>query len=159
MIHMNKYIIVITIFAIGIIGILLFDNYSNKGGKASEDHSAMKIELPEVERVEVFLFHGTRRCISCINIGKYAKKTVEENFAEEIKSGRIIFKEINMDLPENRGLAEKFQASGSSLFINTVRGGKDYIEQDSMVWRLVEDEVAFEAYLKDKIGRIMNNGQ
>ena len=44
------------------------------------------------EKVEVFVFHTTQRCISCINIGKYTKSVIEEKFPKELKSGKIIFR-------------------------------------------------------------------
>jgi len=108
------------------------------------------------EKVEVFLFHRTVRCSTCIAIGKLAGKTVQEEFPEEVKSGRIVFKEINIDLPENKELAEKFQASGSALYINAIKNGQDNIEQDTKVWRLTGDEAAFISYLENKLSMVIN---
>jgi hypothetical protein len=115
------------------------------------------VKKSELDKIEVFLFHSTQRCISCINIGKYAKQTIDNNFSEELKSGKIVFREINIDLSENKTLAEKFQASGSALFINTIRNGKDDIGQDSTVWRLVGNETDFETYFKRKLKDILSN--
>lgn len=108
------------------------------------------------EKVEVFLFHRTVRCSTCIAIGKLADKTVQEKFPEEVKSGRIVFKEINIDLPENKELAEKFQASGSALYINAIKNGQDNIEQDTKVWRLTGDETAFISYFENKLNMIIS---
>ena len=108
------------------------------------------------EKVEIFLFHRTVRCSTCIAIGKLADKTVQEKFSEEVKSGRIVFKEINIDLPENKELAEKFQASGSALFVNAIRNGQDNIEQDTKVWRLTGNEAAFISYFEKKLSMIIN---
>lgn len=103
------------------------------------------------DKVEVFVFHATRRCISCITIGKFAKETVDQYFQQELKEGKIEFREINIDLPENRALAQKFQASGSALFINAIRNGQDNINEDVQVWRLVQNESQFKSYLKGKL--------
>ena len=107
------------------------------------------------EKVEVFLFHRTARCSTCIAIGKLAGKTVQEKFSEEVKSGRIVFKEINIDLPENKELAQKFQASGSALFINVIYDRQDHISEDVTVWRLTQNETQFKSYLKDKINNLL----
>jgi disulfide oxidoreductase YuzD len=103
------------------------------------------------DKVQVFVFHATQRCISCITIGKFAKETVDEYFQQELKDGKIEFREINIDLPENRSLAQKFQASGSALFINAIRNGQDNINEDVQVWRLVQNEAQFKSYLKGRL--------
>lgn len=107
------------------------------------------------EKIQVFLFHPTQRCINCITIGKYAKETVEQKFPAELKAGKIEFKEINIDLSENKELANKFKATGSSLFINSIVDGKDNIQLDNQVWRLTYDEQKFISYLSDKINSLL----
>jgi hypothetical protein len=153
---MKKYIIIIVI-TVAVAGFILFNYYGQKKEQINANYSIIDIKLPKTEKIEVFLFHNTQRCISCINIGKFAKQTIDNSFSEELNSGKIVFREINIDLPENYQLAEKFQASGSSLFINTIRGGKDYIEQDLKVWRLVGNEVEFESYFKEKIANMLKS--
>lgn len=154
---MKKYIIIVTILAVVISSFILFNNYGQKKEQVNNNYSVVDIKLPKADKIEVFLFHTTQRCVSCINIGKFAKQTIDNNFSEELNSGKIVFREINIDLPENYQLAEKFQASGSALYVNTIRGGKDNIEQDLTVWRLVGDEGKFETYFKDKIENILKS--
>ena len=109
----------------------------------------------KADKVEVFLFHATRRCTTCIAIGKLAGETVAEYFQLETHEGKIEFREINIDLPENKELAQKFQASGSALFINTIYDGQDHISEDVTVWRLTQDEGQFKSYLKDKLNNLL----
>lgn len=132
------------------------DSFKNKTADAiGEQKNSAKTagvqQTKPAEKIEVFLFHNTQRCYSCVTIGKYAKATVEQNFPLEVQSGKIEFKEINIDLPENKALASKFKAAGSALFINSIVNGDDNIQQDTQVWRLVSDEQAFISYLTDKI--------
>jgi hypothetical protein len=105
--------------------------------------------------VQVYLFHPTHRCTTCITIGRYARETVTDYYQEELAAGKIEFREINMEMPENEALVSKFQASGSSLFINARRGGKDSIAEDADVWRLAGDEAAFKDYLKGKLDNLL----
>lgn len=123
---------------------------------APESQPAVSNLAAAPDKVEVFLFHKTQRCPTCVAIGKLADKTVQEKFAEEVNAGQVIFKEINIDLPENKELANKFQASGSSLYINTIKGGKDDIEQDVKVWMLTDNETEFINYLQNKLSTIIN---
>ncbi len=107
------------------------------------------------DKVQVFLFHATNRCITCVTIGKFASATVEEYFQPELRDRKIEFKEINIDLPENKELAEKFKASGSALFINAIYNGEDRISEDITVWSLTKKEFQFKSYLSNKINTLL----
>ena len=112
-------------------------------------------EAKPAEKIQVFLFHATQRCITCVNIGKYAEETLEQKFPEELKSGKIEFREINIDLPENKELATKFRATGSALFINPIIEGNDNIKEDTQVWRLTSNKQSFISYLSDKLNAML----
>jgi phosphoketolase len=75
--------------------------------------------------IEVFDFHTTNRCVTCKAIEANTKYTLETYFAKELKSGKITFKVINIDEKENEKLAEKFQAAGTSLFLNVISEKKE----------------------------------
>lgn len=69
------------------------------------------------QTVEVIDFHSTHRCKTCLAIEKSAKAVLEKEFANELKSGKIIFKTINVDEASNAKIAEQFEATGSALWI------------------------------------------
>ncbi len=154
---MNKKIIILSASLIIVsifISVLTFSkdrNNSNNIAKNQEVH----ISNIQSDKIEVFVFHNTQRCISCINLGKYAKETIETKFLTEFNNGKIIFKEINLDLPENKALGEKFQASGSSLYINGIKDNKDNISYESKLWMLVTDKQKFMDYLETRIRSLL----
>ncbi|MFH0854127.1 MAG: hypothetical protein V1891_01410, partial [bacterium] len=76
-------------------------------------------------------------------------------FPEEYQSGKITFKDINGELPENKDMVMKYRAAGSSLFVNAIKNGADNIEEDTTVWRLISDENKFIDYFQEKIGKIL----
>lgn len=136
--------VVITLILLNIIFIKPKNNFINNS------------DIIGATKVQVFMFHATQRCSTCIRIGRLLKDTVQERFAEQLKSGKIEFREINVDLQENRVLAEKFQATGSSLFINAIKDGKENIQEDTMVWQLVGgNAVDFKDYLENKLNNIL----
>lgn len=115
-------------------------------------------EIPQVkkaDKVEVVHFHATQQCWSCSTIGKFAKQIVETKFTGEVANGKMIFKEVNLDLPENKEIIDTFQASGSSLYINAVKDGKNNIVQNMKVWQLVSDETAFTSYLETQLRSLL----
>ena len=146
---MNKKVIIGLVIGLGTLIVLVV--ISSIFPKSSE----VVANNQKADKVEVFLFHATKRCITCITIGKLAGETVNEYFQPELRNGQIKFREINTDLSENKDLARKFQASGSSLFINAIINGKDNITEDTKVWRLVSDKAQFKNYLKDKIDNLL----
>jgi len=111
--------------------------------------TATEVELVDKNvRVEVFHFHSTRQCYSCITLGELAEKTVNEFFKEEIDSGKLVFGHLNVDLEENYELAENYGASGASLWIGTYVDGVFHKEQDTAVWYKINKEEEFKGYLK-----------
>lgn len=142
------------VFAIALVYMSLNTNKVDSEQKSIVKTAEVQNSKP-AEKIQVFLFHPTQRCITCITIGKYAKETVEQKFPEELKSGKIEFREVNIDLPENKELATKFKAAGSSLFINPIVDGEDNIKEDTQVWWLVSNEQGFISYLSDKIKTLL----
>ena len=87
--------------------------------------STVKAETPTslvANRIEVIDFYGTHRCMTCKAIEKNTKYTLDTYFPDEVKEGKIVFKTVNVDEEENFGIAEAFQASGTALFLNVVKG-------------------------------------
>lgn len=131
------------------------DTQTNDAGDKTGFNQSASVNNSQTDKVQVFLFHATRRCSTCIAIGRLAGETVNERFQSELKLGQVEFREINIDLLENRELAQKFQATGSALYLNAIKGGADNIEQDIKVWNLVGDTAQFKDYLEDRIKNFM----
>lgn len=115
--------------------------------------------LPELtkDRLEVYAFHGTRQCVTCKHMKAYSKETLEKYFKDELKSGAIIYKVIDVDDEKNAELAEKFEATGTALMINRVKNGKENIEDWSdfafeyAPGDLHEFEVEFKKMIQEKL--------
>ncbi len=115
--------------------------------KKEEDRS----EITNAEKIEVIHFYTTQQCWACITLGELSLKTIEEKFPNEYEKGIITFQDINVDLAENKELVSKYQARGSSLFINAIVDGEDNIEEDVAVWRLIGNEKQYIEYLSEKL--------
>ncbi len=111
--------------------------------------------ITNAEKIEVIHFHATQQCWACVTLGELALKTIEQEFPEEYEQGVITFQDANVDLAENKELASKYQARGSSLYINAIVDGEDNIEEDIEVWRLLGSESAFIEYLSDKLSSML----
>ncbi len=147
----NIITLVVVILLVGAFLVLLTSAQpQTKGEKAQEN-----VDIIGAEKIEVVHFHATQQCWACVTLGELALKTIEQEFLEEYEAGVITFKDANVDLAENRELASKFQARGSSLYINAIIEGEDNIEEDVAVWRLLGSEEAFIEYLSDKLSSML----
>ncbi|MBN1584803.1 hypothetical protein JW899_00335 [Candidatus Uhrbacteria bacterium] len=107
------------------------------------------------DRVEVVHFHGTTQCYSCRKVGELAFRTVKERFPAEWKDGTVRFVEVDGELPENREVVMRYQATGSSLFLNAIAGDREHISEDATVWRLTGNESRFLDYLEGQIRTLL----
>jgi len=102
-----------------------------------------------VEKLEIYHFHGTHQCYSCITVGDYAEETVNTYFADELKSGKIVFGHINGELPENKDLVVKYGAAGSSLWLGVYASDGNFsAEQNTNVWYKIGNKEEYMTYLK-----------
>lgn len=69
----------------------------------------------EIDKIEIYYFHFTRRCITCNAVESVTKETIQEYFSKEMKSGKITFKSINLDEDAGKVFAKKLNVSGQSL--------------------------------------------
>ena len=77
------------------------------------------------DHVEVMYFHGKQRCVTCKAIEKYAKEVVEKDFANEKKSGKVVFKVVDISTDEGAKIAKNYRVTWSSLFVNGWKNGKE----------------------------------
>jgi len=105
-----------------------------------------------IDKIEVIDFHSTHRCITCNAIEMHTRYTLKKYFADELKSGKITFQVINVDKEKNYKLAEKFEASGTSLFLNVIAKGKETkIDLTQFAFMKGREKDIFMTGLKEKI--------
>ena len=76
------------------LGMFACGNNNAKKNKLTEEQS-------QKDHVEVLYFHGKQRCATCVAIEKNAKEAIETQFANELKSGTVVFKSIDISKAEN----------------------------------------------------------
>jgi hypothetical protein len=107
--------------------------------------------------VELVYFHRTQQCYSCRYAGDTTKYTVETYFADELASGKLVFKKVDVQDKANASIAERYGAYGSSLFINEIIDGIDHIEPVTDIWYQIGDDDEFIQVVKDVIEKHLGN--
>ncbi|MCB0653247.1 MAG: hypothetical protein KDC85_18380 [Saprospiraceae bacterium] len=116
---------------------------------SGNESQAAEVQVLAENRVEVIDFYGTHRCITCKAIEANAQYTVETFFKEELKTGRVIFKTVNVDAPENYKIAELYEATGTALYLNVVKAGQEtHIDLTEQAFENGRDKAVFSDELK-----------
>lgn len=87
--------------------------------------NAATAKSPEKDRVEVIYFHGKQRCATCMAIEQNSKEVVNTLFANELKNGTVVFKTVDISTPDGEKIADKYEVTWSSLFVNKWKDGKE----------------------------------
>ena len=144
---MNKLIYIGIGIAVVLLLVFMLPKYFN--GTVTASNSEIS---GEIEKVEVYHFHATRQCYTCKTVGAYAEETVNTYFADELKSGKLVFASVNIELPENKALVDKYEAKGSSLLIGVYgEDGSFSKQEDSAVWYKIDNKEDYMNYLKGVI--------
>ena len=101
-----------------------------------------------VEKIELYHFHGDRSCTSCTVLGDFAEDTLTEWYAPELESGRIVFDHVNFDNPDNTDLVERYGPTGSSLWIGVYDANGFYAQELVAPWYMIKDKEQFSTYIR-----------
>jgi hypothetical protein len=112
----------------------------------------------EANKIEVIDFHSTHRCMTCKAIEANTKYTLKTYFPNEISNGKITFQTINVDDEKNYKIAEEYEATGTALFLNVIKNGKEtHIDLTDFAFLKGMEKKAFSEELKTKLEVALKN--
>ena len=79
---------------------------------AQTEEKASKSDLAVAESVEVFYFHNTRRCATCMAVEAESKDIVEELYKD-----KVAFSTYNLEEKDGKEMAGELGVSGQTLLI------------------------------------------
>jgi len=109
------------------------------------------------KKLDVIYFHATRRCPTCLAIEENTRKTLDTYFSDQLKNGTIKLTVINVDEDKNKAITEKYEATGSALFLTRNNNGKENKNDltDFACSYARNNPDKFMADLKDKINELL----
>lgn len=78
------------------------------------------------DRVEVLYFHSKKRCVTCNAIERLSGEMLKRDFAQQIQRGEVVFKVIDISTEQGQQIADKYEVTWSSLFVNKWKEGQEY---------------------------------
>jgi hypothetical protein len=138
-----------------------------KNGQKNAAKPAGSSDVPVIANAEglpadgvvVTYFTTNVRCPSCLKIEALTRQTVEKHFSEQVRAGRLLFRTVNVDLPENHHFIERYQLVGKTVVVVSRQGGRDvrWVNLQE-VWLKLRDEAAFDAYVREGVRGCMEKG-
>jgi len=103
-------------------------------------------------KVTAYYFHGSARCPTCHKMEKYAKEAIENNFSNELESGTLVFKTVNVEEEGNEHFINEYQLYTKTLVISQVENGKESRHKNlTKIWEYVRDKERFFEYVTGEI--------
>lgn len=118
----------------------------------SASYFAIAAEDASSAKVAVYYFHGTFRCPSCLKIEQYSKEVIEKYFGDELNSGRLIFKVINIEEKGNEHFVDDYQLYTKSLVLSLIKEGKEIKSENLVkVWEYLGNRDKFYEYVNSSV--------
>ena len=104
------------------------------------------------KKVAVYYFHNTVRCATCLRMEDFSGFAIQAGFPDELKSGQIEWRVVDMQTPENKHFVEEFRIHMSSLVIVRFKDGKQ-VEWRNLekIWDHVGDMNDFVKYVQSNV--------
>ena len=134
---------------------------SREAGNTSVNETKSRVAeggdaLEESRTVVVYYFHGNRRCNTCRTIEAYTEEAIQSAFPEELGSGRVEWRAVNIDQPENKHFIDDFQLSTRTVvFVDMQNGAQEKWIKLEKVWELVRDKTGFFDYIQGSLADLL----
>ncbi len=114
--------------------------------------------VTEGRKVIAYYFHGKFRCVSCVKIETLSRQAIMEGFPDDLKSGRLEFREVNVDDPQNRHFIDDYQLTNKSLVVVELKEGQQVRWKNLVkVWTLLDSEKEFLSYVRDGVSAFLKS--
>lgn len=110
-------------------------------------------------RVYVLYLHGNAKCITCEDILDRTTETLHSVFQEHLENKNITYREINVDLPENRKYAATFEYFATSVVLALYEDGELKLWKNlDKVWDFADKPSAFDPYFTNELNVMLAKG-
>ena len=113
-------------------------------------------ESPSKATITAYYFHGTYRCPTCNKMEQYSKEVVENDFKNDLDSGALQFRSVNIESRGNEHYAVDYQLYTKALILSLTKDGKEVRSRNlDKIWEYVRDKERFQNYVRDEVAAFM----
>lgn len=118
--------------------------------------SAVAAENNDNPRFIAYYFYTSKRCKSCYRLEDWAETTIKDHFQQEIEDGRLDWRTVNVDKPENKHFTKDFNLYTKSVVIVEQNDGETLRWKNlDKVWQLLRDKKKYTDYVNNEIQAFM----
>jgi hypothetical protein len=113
-------------------------------------------DSPEAGAI-LYYFHRTFRCHSCLTMEAYIEEALQTNFAEALRSGRLLWLPTNVEDPENTHFEEDFSLEfNEAVLVRLDHGVPASWTKLEKVWDLLESKEEFLGYVTERVDAVLS---
>lgn len=125
------------------------------GGPAHPRHEDGKpagaAPAPAPDLIVYYMDMG-KDCSTCLNLESYTRAVLDTWFADELAAGRIAWRSVDVDLPENEHFIREYGLyTKSVVLVRLVDGAPVRFDSLSRIWELVYDKEAYMNYVRGEV--------
>ncbi len=106
--------------------------------------------------VTAYYFHGTFRCPTCHKLEAYAKEAIENHFKDDLASGKLAFKIVNIESKGNEHYVNDYQLYTKSIVLSLTKDGREIRSKNlDKIWEYVGNKDRYENYVRDEIAAFL----
>lgn len=110
--------------------------------------------------VIAYYFHGTMRCSTCYKLEQYSREAIETGFKDELASGKLEYKVVNVEEKENAHYTKDYQLYTKSLILSLVIDGKETKWKNlDKIWENTGNKQKFIDYVKSGVAGLLKEAQ
>jgi hypothetical protein len=111
-------------------------------------------------QVSVYYFHGSFRCVTCTTLEKYSREAIDVNFKDALASGKLEFKEVNVEEQENEHFVQDYQLYTKSLVLSLKKDGKEIKSKNlDKIWDYSRNKQKFINYVVEQVSAFLEEAK
>lgn len=115
-------------------------------------------EAVEGRRVVAYYFHGDVRCATCNKLEAYTGEAINQGFADELQSGRLVWRVVNYDKKGNEHFVDDYSLPYQSvILVEQIDGHETAFRNLEQVWELVGDKNAYLEYVRTETRHFLDS--
>jgi hypothetical protein len=113
-------------------------------------------DAAETDTIVAYYFYTTYRCSTCVRIEQLAREVVEQDFADQVGRGRLEWRAVNVEWPQNRHFIRKYRlVTRSVVLVRMVEGKETQWKNLDRVWQLVWSRDRYRNYVISEINAFL----
>jgi hypothetical protein len=109
--------------------------------------------------VVAYSFHGTLRCMTCVQVEQGAEAAIKGSFAKDLIDGSLAWRSVNIRQPENQHFATEYNVASWGLVL------VEYLGERPRKWRNLSlagelvriDPATFHRYVSAEVRTFLDN--